>query len=97
MLRQRSGRAVAVTARSDTPGIDFVSRYFAPWIGIDEDPVTGSAHCILGPYWSGKLHKNYLTGLQVSARGGLLRVRVSGERTYISGQAVTIFKGELLA
>ncbi len=95
-LRSRPGRGLIVTARSEKPGIDFVSRYFAPWIGIDEDPVTGSSHTILGPYWAEKLHKNHLTAQQVSARGGLLKVRVSGERTYISGQAVTVFSGQLM-
>lgn len=94
-LKQRKGRALAVTAPSNTPGIDFVSRYFAPWVGIDEDPVTGSAHCILGPYWSRKLGKNYMTAYQASARGGIVQVRLSGDRTYVCGKAVTVFKGEL--
>jgi PhzF family phenazine biosynthesis protein len=94
-LKSRTGRGLIVTARSEKPGIDFVSRYFAPWIGIDEDPVTGSSHTILGPYWSEKLHKNHLTAYQASARGGLLKVRVSGERTYISGQAITVFSGQM--
>ncbi len=95
-LRQRKGRALVVTAPSDAPGIDFVSRYFAPWIGIDEDPVTGSAHCMLGPYWSRKLRKNYLVGYQASARGGMVHVRVSADRTYVAGKAVTVFAGTLL-
>jgi PhzF family phenazine biosynthesis protein len=95
VLRQYSGRGLIVTARSEKPGVDFISRYFAPWIGIDEDPVTGSSHTILGPYWSSKLHKNYMTAYQASTRGGTLHVRVSGERTYISGQAVTVFSGQL--
>ena len=94
-LRQHTGRGLIVTSRSDKAGVDFVSRYFAPWIGIDEDPVTGSAHTILGPYWSKKLAKNYLTAHQVSERGGVLHLRVSGDRVYIGGQAITIFKGEL--
>ncbi len=94
-LKQRKGRALAVTAPSATPGFDFVSRYFAPWIGIDEDPVTGSAHCILGPYWSRKLGKSYLTAYQASARGGIVHVRVSGDRTYVGGKAVTVFSGRL--
>lgn len=94
-LRQRKGRALAVTAPSDTPGIDFVSRYFAPWVGIDEDPVTGSAHCILGRYWGQKLGKNYMTAYQASARGGIVHVRLSGDRTYVGGRAVTVFSGEL--
>lgn len=94
-LRLSSGRGLIVTARSEKPGIDFISRYFAPWIGINEDPVTGSSHTILGPYWSHKLQKDYLTAYQASARGGTLHMRVSGERTYISGQAVTVFSGQM--
>lgn len=95
-LKLRKGRALAVTAPSKTPGIDFVSRYFAPWVGIDEDPVTGSAHCILGPYWGRKLCKNFMTGYQASARGGVVHVRLSGDRTYIGGRAITVFAGDLL-
>jgi PhzF family phenazine biosynthesis protein len=94
-LKKRTGRALAVTAPSTTPGIDFVSRYFAPWIGIDEDPVTGSAHCFLGPYWGQKLGKNYLTAYQASSRGGTVYVRLSGDRAYIGGKAVTVLKGTL--
>jgi len=94
-LKQRKGRALSVTAPSFTPGFDFVSRYFAPWIGIDEDPVTGSAHCFLGPYWAQKLGKSYLTAFQASSRGGIVNVRVSGDRTYIGGKAITVFAGEL--
>lgn len=94
-LKQRKGRALAVTAPSRTPGIDFVSRYFAPWVGIDEDPVTGSAHCFLGRYWGQKLGKNYMTAYQDSARGGIVHVRLSGDRTYVGGKAVTVFAGEL--
>jgi PhzF family phenazine biosynthesis protein len=90
-----SGRGLIVTSRSERPGIDFVSRYFAPWVGVNEDPVTGSAHCILGPYWGEKLGKNHLMGRQLSARGGTVHVRLSGERVYIGGQAVTIFHGEM--
>jgi len=96
-LKARSGRGLIVTARSEKPGVDFVSRYFAPWIGIDEDPVTGASHTILAPYWGRKLHKCHMTAWQVSQRGGLLKLRLSGERTYISGQAVTVFSGQLLA
>lgn len=96
-LKQRSGRGLIVTARSEKPGIDFISRYFAPWIGVNEDPVTGSSHTILGPYWGQKLRKSHLVAWQASARGGLLKIRVSGERTYISGQAVTVFSGQLFA
>jgi len=90
------GRGLIVTSRADQSGVDFVSRYFAPWVGINEDPVTGSAHTILGPYWADKLEKLEMTARQVSARGGLLRVKLAGRRVFISGQAVTVLKGELL-
>lgn len=95
-LRKLPGRGIVVTSSSTTPGVDFVSRYFAPWVGINEDPVTGSAHCILGPYWGRKLAKNCLTGYQASARGGTVKVRLSGERVYLSGQAVTVSQGTLV-
>ena len=94
-LRKQPGRGIIITARSDVQGVDFVSRYFAPWIGVNEDPVTGSAHCLLGPYWQKKLARNHMTAKQVSRRGGVLRVRMSGERVYIAGQAVTISRGEI--
>lgn len=96
VLRQFKGRGMIATSMSERPGVDFVSRYFAPWIGVDEDPVTGSAHAILAPYWAAKLGKVYLTAQQVSARGGTLQLRISGERVYISGKAVTVIRGELL-
>ena len=74
---------------------DFVSRFFAPAVGIAEDPVTGSAHCVLGPYWSEKLGKNELLAKQISERGGELNLRVTDEYVFIGGQAVTVMKGEL--
>lgn len=89
------GRGVMVTAAADTPGFDFVSRFFAPGAGIDEDPVTGSAHCCLGPFWMERLHKNEFTAYQASPRGGVVRVRVAGDRVYVGGEAVTVLKGEL--
>jgi PhzF family phenazine biosynthesis protein len=93
----RPDRGVIVTARASAPGTDFVSRYFAPAAGIDEDPVTGSAHCCLGPYWAGKLGRRELAGFQASARGGRVGVRVSGDgRVALIGRAVTITRGELL-
>ncbi len=92
-LETFEGRGLIVTARSERPGIDFISRYFAPWVGIDEDPVTGSAHCILGPYWQKKLARDFLTAMQVSKRGGLLKLRLSGDRVYIGGQAEITFQG----
>ncbi len=96
-LRGVTARGIIVTARAERPGCDFVSRFFAPAYGIDEDPVTGSAHCTLGPYWSGKLGKDELIGFQVSARGGLVRVRPDGARVRLAGRAVTVFAGKLIA
>lgn len=90
-------RGVIVTARSDDPRYDFVSRFFAPLSGIDEDPVTGSAHCALGPFWGGRLGKTDLKGHQVSARGGVVGVRLEGSRVILGGRAVTVLRGELLA
>ncbi len=87
-------RSVMVTARAAAP-YDFVSRYFAPSVGINEDPVTGSAHTYLTPYWAGKLGKEELFAYQASARGGELRLRLDGERVLIAGRAVTFFEGDL--
>ncbi len=89
-------KEVIVTARSRDPQFDFVSRFFAPLLGVNEDPVTGSAHCILGPYWSQRLGKTELNARQLSPRGGEIRVRLEGDRTYLLGQALTIFEGKLL-
>jgi predicted PhzF superfamily epimerase YddE/YHI9 len=89
-------RGVIVTAAADDPQFDFVSRFFAPALGIDEDPVCGSAHCSLAPFWSERLDKPALVARQVSARGGVLRLRVNGERVVLAGQAVTVWQGELL-
>ena len=96
VLRKLPVRGIIVTARSDTPEFDFISRFFAPGSGIDEDPVTGSAHCCLGPYWSKRLGKTELTAYQASPRGGVVRVRCSGDRVFLGGQAVTVLRGELL-
>ncbi len=85
-----------MTATSDTPEFDFISRFFAPGSGIDEDPVTGSAHVCLAPYWSKKLGKAEMVGYQASPRGGVVRVRSSGDRVYLGGQAVTVLRGELV-
>ena len=90
-------RGIIVTARADTDGIDFVSRYFAPSAGIDEDPVTGSAHCCLAPHWRRRLGRTAFTAWQASARGGLVKVVVRGDRVTLSGQAVTVMRCELLA
>jgi predicted PhzF superfamily epimerase YddE/YHI9 len=90
-------RVVAATARAGAPPFDFISRFFAPGSGIDEDPVTGSAHCALGPFWAERLGKIDLFAHQASARGGSLRVSHRGARVILGGQAVTVSRGELLA
>jgi PhzF family phenazine biosynthesis protein len=89
--------SAVLTARADDAAYDFVSRFFGPKYGIDEDPVTGSAHCALAPYWADRLGQTELTGFQASARGGVVRVRVEGDRTMLGGRAVTVTRGELLA
>jgi predicted PhzF superfamily epimerase YddE/YHI9 len=89
-------RGVIVTSAAATPGFDFVSRFFAPAAGIDEDPVTGSAHCCLTPYWAAKLGKTAMAARQVSARGGTVRVTLDGDRVRLAGQAVTVLRGELV-
>jgi PhzF family phenazine biosynthesis protein len=96
LLAEVPTRGVMVTARADTPGYDFVSRFFAPTAGIDEDPVTGSAHCCLGPYWGARLGKEEMTAYQASPRGGIVRIRLGGPRVYLGGQAVTVLRGELI-
>ncbi|HEX8693955.1 MAG TPA: PhzF family phenazine biosynthesis protein [Longimicrobium sp.] len=96
-LRALKTRGVIVTARAaNGGGYDFVSRFFAPGAGVDEDPVTGSAHCVLAPYWAARLGRADLTGFQASRRGGVVRVRHAGERVHLGGQAVTVMRGELL-
>jgi len=89
-------RGVIVTSRADSADYDFVSRFFAPGSGVPEDPVTGSAHCALGPFWQARLGKSELVGYQASARGGVVRVRVAGDRVKLGGKAVTVLRGELL-
>jgi PhzF family phenazine biosynthesis protein len=96
LLERVPVRGVIVTSRSDSGEYDFVSRFFAPAVGVNEDPVTGSAHCCLSPFWSKRLGRNELVGYQASARGGVVRVRLEGDRVRIGGQAVTVLKGELL-
>jgi PhzF family phenazine biosynthesis protein len=88
-------RGVIVASRSTSADYDFVSRFFAPSVGINEDPVTGSAHCCLAPYWQERLGKDEMVGYQASARGGVVRVHVLGERVMLGGQAVTVMRGEL--
>jgi predicted PhzF superfamily epimerase YddE/YHI9 len=95
-LTATDARAVIVTAASSVPAYDFVSRFFAPQIGIDEDPVTGSAHCYLAPYWSTKLGKRSLVGFQASVRSGVVGCTWAGDRVLLRGQAVTVFRAELL-
>jgi predicted PhzF superfamily epimerase YddE/YHI9 len=90
-------RVLIVTSQSDDQRFDFVSRVFAPAVGVDEDPVTGSAHCFLGPFWAERLGKDSLVGYQASARGGVVRVDVRSDRVGLGGQAVTVLEGRLLA
>ena len=97
-LRKIEVRGVVVTSRAaSTTAADFVSRFFAPGSGVDEDPVTGSAHCCLAPYWSARLGKQELTGFQASRRGGYVRVRHEGNRVKLGGKAVTVVRGTLVA
>jgi PhzF family phenazine biosynthesis protein len=93
LLYQTDARGIMVTAQGDS--VDFVSRFFAPGVGIDEDPVTGSAHTTLIPFWANRLGKTELTALQLSARGGQLWCTLSGERVFIAGKAVTYLRGEI--
>jgi predicted PhzF superfamily epimerase YddE/YHI9 len=96
-LARVEARGVIVTSRAATAGYDFVSRFFAPQSGVPEDPVTGSAHCALTPFWSERLHKTEMSAYQASARGGVVRVRLEGgARVILGGQAVTVLRGELL-
>ena len=89
-------RGVYVTAAGDNGGFDIVSRCFAPKVGIDEDPVTGSMHCVLGPYWCERLGQDELHAHQASARGGVVDVRIEGDRARLAGHARTVLRGELL-
>jgi len=86
---------VIATARGSGE-FDFVSRFFAPGSGIDEDPVTGSAHCALTPFWAERLGKTEMTAFQASRRGGVVKVRLEGDRVFLLGQAVTVLRGDLL-
>jgi predicted PhzF superfamily epimerase YddE/YHI9 len=84
-----------VTAPGDREGIDMVSRFFAPGAGLDEDPVTGSAHCVLAPFWAARTGRSTLVGHQASTRGGIVRMRLDGDRVILGGKAVTVWSGEL--
>ncbi|WP_418955884.1 PhzF family phenazine biosynthesis protein [Streptomyces tritici] len=98
-LKDLSDRGIIVTAAAEQPGrgYDFVSRGFFPGVGIDEDPVTGSAHTALAPFWSARFGREELTGLQGGARTGMVRTRLRGDRTLLNGHAVTVIEGELRA
>lgn len=96
LLKTLDVRGTIVTARADSPGFHFVSRFFAPGAGIDEDPVTGSAHCCLGPYWRRRLGESEFVAYQASARGGTVRVRLAGNRVLLGGRAVTVLRGTLV-
>jgi predicted PhzF superfamily epimerase YddE/YHI9 len=89
-------RAVMVTAAGDAPGIDLVSRFFGPAVGVPEDPVTGSAHCALAPFWAARLGRNELVAYQASPRGGTIHLGVRGSRIDLAGHAVTVTRGEIL-
>jgi predicted PhzF superfamily epimerase YddE/YHI9 len=95
-LASMPARGVIVTAQASMPKADFVSRFFAPAVGVDEDPVTGSAHCALAPYWGAKLGKTSMTGYQASPRGGWVGVRLDGDRVGLEGRAVTVLRGTLV-
>ena len=95
-LRRLRTRGVIVTARANRQW-DFVSRFFAPAVGIDEDPVTGSAHSVLAPFWSERLGKSEMLGYQASARGGVVAVKLRGDRVALGGEALTVVRGELVA
>lgn len=95
-LRKIPCRGVILTSRSEGGGADFVSRFFAPSAGVDEDPVTGSAHCCLAPFWSSRLGRTELTGRQLSSRGGTVGTILKGDRVLLIGRAVTVLKMTLL-
>ncbi len=96
-LRSLGARGIIVTAPGHGEGIDMVSRFFAPGAGIDEDPVTGSAHCVLAPFWAARTGRTTLVGHQASTRGGLVRMRLEGDRVILGGKAVTVWEGRLNA
>jgi PhzF family phenazine biosynthesis protein len=96
-LRTIPCRGVIVTSLAQNSDCDFVSRFFAPAAGINEDPVTGSSHCCLGPFWGRRLARDAFVARQLSPRGGLVKVHLEGSRVFLGGQAVTVLKGELLA
>jgi predicted PhzF superfamily epimerase YddE/YHI9 len=96
LLKEHSARGVIITSISDDSQFDFISRFFAPAVGINEDPVTGSAHCCLGPYWRKKLGKDEFNAYQASERGGVVKLTIAGDRVLLRGKAVSIMRSELL-
>jgi PhzF family phenazine biosynthesis protein len=97
LLKQVPARGIMVTSEAEASGIDFVSRFFAPRVGIDEDPVTGSAHCCLGPFWQRQTGRSHFNARQISRRGGAIGVRVESKRVFLTGKAVTVLQGQLMA
>jgi len=95
LLKSLPARGVIITSICKDPAYDLISRFFGPAAGIDEDPVTGSAHCCLGPFWGKRLGKSRLVGFQASERGGTVHVTLKGDRVILGGRAVTVLKGEL--
>jgi predicted PhzF superfamily epimerase YddE/YHI9 len=95
-VKALGGRGVIVTAAAETAGFDFVSRFFGPAAGVDEDPATGSTHCCLGPFWAERLGRRELVGYQASTRGGVVGVRVAGDHVRLRGHAVTVLSAQLL-
>jgi predicted PhzF superfamily epimerase YddE/YHI9 len=95
-MKSIAARGVIITSPSDLPGVDLLSRFFAPQVGVDEDPVCGSAHCCLAPFWASRLEKTGLIARQVSRRQGHLRLRLAGDRVILGGHARTVCRGELL-
>lgn len=96
LLKNVPVRGTIVTSRAGSGEFDFVSRFFAPKVGVNEDPVTGSAHCCLAPFWGARLGRSEMVAYQASARGGVVRVRLAANRVKLGGEAVTVFRGELL-
>ena len=96
-LSKIQSRGVIVTSKASTQGFDFVSRFFAPQSGVDEDPATGSSHCALGPFWRNRLGRETLLAYQASSRGGIIRVTTKDDRVLLGGKAVTVVRGELVA
>jgi len=96
LMKNIDARGIIVTSRAANSNFDFVSRFFAPRVGINEDPVTGSAHCTLGPYWGKKLKRSKMTAYQASSRGGVIQVELAGDRVLLSGEAVTVLQLNLV-